>query len=148
MKVILLEDVKGQGKKDEVVNVNDGYARNFLFPKKLALEVNDRIMNEVNSKKAAQQNKALKEKELAQKLAKTLNELVVSVKVKCGEGGKLFGSVTAKEITEALRISHKVDLDKRKIHLEEPIKILGEHSLDVRLYPEVNCKLKVLVEKE
>jgi len=148
MKVILLEDVKGQGKKDDIINVSDGYARNFLFPKKLALEVNEHILQEAKSKKTAQENKALKEKDLAKKLAQEIAALEVVVYARCGEGGKLFGSVTAKEITESLKHNHKVELDKRKIVLDEPIKTLGSHVLDVKLYPEVSVRLKVRVEKE
>jgi large subunit ribosomal protein L9 len=148
MKVILLEDVKGQGKKDDIVNVNDGYARNFLLPKKLALEVNERILQEVKSKKAAQDNKILKERDLAKKLALDIAATEVVVKARCGEGGKLFGSVTAKEITESLKQNHKIELDKRKIVMDEPIKTLGNHVLDVKLYPDIAVRLKVRVERE
>jgi large subunit ribosomal protein L9 len=148
MKVILLEDVKGQGKKDDIVNVNDGYARNFLLPKKLALEVNERILYEVKNKKTAQENKVHKEKDLAKKLAHDIGAIEVVVKARCGEGGKLFGSVTAKEITESLKQNHKIELDKRKIVMDEPIKALGNHVLEVKLYPDISVKLKVRVERE
>ncbi len=148
MKVILLEEVKGQGKKDDIVNVNDGYARNFLLPKKLALEVNERILQEVKSKKTAQESKIHKERDAARKLAQNIGALEVVVKARCGEGGKLFGSVTSKEIIESLKQNHKVELDKRKIVMDEPIKTLGNHVLDVRLYPEIAVRLKVRVERE
>jgi len=148
MKVILLEDVKGQGKKDDIVNVNDGYARNFLLPKKLALEVNERILLEAKNKKAAQDNKVHKEMDIANKLAQKISAIEVIIKARCGEGGKLFGSVTAKEIAEQLKKDHNIELDKRKIVMEEPIKTLGNHVLDVKLYPELAVRLKVRVEKE
>jgi len=148
MKVILLEDVKGQGKKDDILNVNDGYARNFLFPRKLALEVNERILLDIKNKKVLQENKVHKEKDLAQKLAKDIGAVTVIVKARCGEGGKLFGSVTSKEIAEALKKDHKIELDKRKIVMDEPIKTLGNHMFDVKLYPDIVVKLKVSVEKD
>lgn len=148
MKVILLEDVKGQGKKDDIINVNDGFARNFLLPKKLAMEVNERILQEVKTKKTAQESKIHKEKDLAKKLAQDIGAIEAVVKARCGEGGKLFGSVTAKEITESLKQNHKIELDKRKIVVDEPIKTLGSHVLDVKLYPDVTVRLKVRVERE
>jgi len=148
MKVILLEDVKGQGKKDDIVNVNDGYARNFLLPRKLALEVNERILHEVKSKKTVQDNKLQRETDIAKKLAQKIAAIEVIIKARCGEGGKLFGSVTAKEIAEALKKDHNTELDKRKIVMDEPIKTLGNHVLDVKLYPEIGVRLKIRVEKE
>lgn len=148
MKVILLEDVKGQGKKDDIVNVNDGYARNFLLPRKLAIEANDRVLNEIKSKKLALENQKLKEFETAKNLAKELASKNLIIKAKCGEGGKLFGSVTSKEVAEELFRTYKIDLDKRKILMEDTIKTLGDHTLEVKLYPEITVKINVRVEKE
>jgi large subunit ribosomal protein L9 len=145
MKVILQQDVKGKGKKGDVVMVAEGYARNFLFPKNLAIPATDTNINQIKQ----QQDKVTKQKaqELAeaQKLAERLAQVTVTVKAKCGEGGRLFGSVTAKEIAEILAEEHKLKVDKRKIELKEPIKALGMYNLTFKLHPQVQGNLKVQV---
>ncbi|MBS4026529.1 MAG: 50S ribosomal protein L9 [Clostridia bacterium] len=145
MKVILQQDVKGTGKKGDMVTVAEGYARNFLLPKKLAIPATDANVNQIRQ----QQDKATKQKaqELAeaQKLADRLAQVTVTVIAKCGEGGRLFGSVTAKEITEILAEEHKLKVDKRKIELKEPIKALGVYNLTFKLHPQVQGNLKVQV---
>ncbi len=147
MKVVLLQDVKGQGKKDEIINVSDGYARNFLFPKKLALEANAQIMNDIKNKEAARQRKIELEKQAARDTAKKLEGLLVKIKVQSGAAGdgKFYGSVTTKDIGEALATQHGIEIDRRKIVLDDPIKAYGTFTLDVKLYPEITGKLNVLV---
>jgi len=148
MKVILLQDVKGQGKKGDIVNVSDGYARNFLFPKGLAQEANSKNLAEWENKKKAEVLKKQREFEESRKLADRLSKLTVTIKAKSGENGKLFGSVTSKEIADELKKQHNIELDKKKIVLPEPIKNLGTFSLEVKVYPEVSGKLTVKVEEE
>ena len=148
MKVILKQDVKGLGKKDEMHEVSDGYARNFLLPKGLAVEANAANINEMNTKKEAE--KARKQKELAKakELAKEIGSITVVIKAKAGENGKLFGSITSKEIADKLKSDHNIEVDKRKIQLPDALKSLGTFELDVKLYPEVSAKLKVKIEQE
>ncbi len=148
MKVILLQDVKGQGKKGDVVNASDGYARNFLFPKNLAVEATAGNMKTLNEQKQAQQNRKDKELSEAKALAEKIGALTVVIKTKAGEGGRLFGSVTSKEIAEAFEKQHKIQLDKRKITLPDPIKEMGTRTIDVKIYPGVVAKLKVSVVEE
>jgi len=147
MKVILKQDVKGLGKKDEMHEVSDGYARNFLLPKGLAVEANAANINEMNTKKEAE--KARKQKELAKakELAKEIGSITVVIKAKAGENGKLFGSITSKEIADKLKSDHNIEVDKRKIQLPDALKSLGTFELDVKLYPEVSSKLKVKIEQ-
>lgn len=145
MKVILQQDVKGQGKKGEIINVSDGYARNFLFPKNLAVEASSSNMNILNQKKQAEQAKKQKELDEAKKLAQQISQSKVVIKAKAGENGKIFGSITVKEIAEQLKAQNKIDIDKRKIVLDEPIKSLGTKILDVKIYPEVTAKLTVSI---
>lgn len=145
MIVILIKDVKGVGKAGEVVKVSDGYARNLLLPKGLATEATEGNVKNLEKQKAIQE--ANKQKELGE--AKALAEKIASVKVtiltKSGEGGKLFGSITTKDIAEALASQHKIDIDKRKFILENPIKHTGDFEIDIKIYPEVVAKLKVTV---
>lgn len=145
MKVVLLQDVKGQGKKNDIINVSDGYARNFLFPKKLAVEADANILNEIKNKEAAKQRKIELEKQAARETAEKLQEIIVKIKIKEGTDGRLYGSVTTKDIAEALAEQHKIEVDKRKIVLAEPIKAYGTYSVDIKLYPEISGKLNVLV---
>lgn len=145
MKVILLDNIKGVGKKDEVINASDGYARNFLFPKKLALEANKENMAKLQAKKDSNQHKKDVEKEQAYEIAKTLKTLQLEIKVKAGENGKIFGGVTAKEISDNLKEKYQIEVDKKKIVLEEPIKNLGIFHVEVKLYEGVTGKLKVQV---
>ncbi|NLB41583.1 MAG: 50S ribosomal protein L9 [Clostridiales bacterium] len=145
MKVILLEDVKSHGKKGDVVNAKDGYARNYLFPNNLAIEANAANMGNLQNKQAADEKRKQDELEEAKKQAEVISKLEVVVKAKSGENGKLFGSVTNKEIADIVRKDHKVNIDRKKIVLPEPIRSLGEFQLEVKVYPEVGTKLNVKV---
>ena len=143
MKVILLENIKGVGKKDEIINANDGYARNYLFPKKLAVEANKGNLANLKSKQDSNKFKRDTEKAEAEEIAKKLNSIVLKIKVKAGENGKIFGGVTAKEISEYLKSEHNLDIDKKKIVLKETVKTLGTITVDVKLFEGVVAKLKV-----
>lgn len=145
MKVILQEDVKGQGKKGQLINVSDGYARNFLLPRKLAIEANSENMNVLKSKQAALEHKIETEKAAAKELAASLSGKTVKVVAKGGEQGKLFGSVTAKEIAEELLKQFKLSVDKRKIELTDDIKAFGTFEAEAKIYPEISAKFFVLV---
>ncbi len=148
MKVILKADIKGVGKKDEVINASDGYARNFLFPKNLAVEANAENMSKLKAQKDSTQFKKDTEKEEAKKLADKLTRIMVKVEVKAGENGKIFGGVSAKEIADNLEKQHSIKIDKKKIDLKETIKTLGTHIVDVKLYEGVYGKIKVdVIEK-
>ena len=147
MKVVLLKDVKGQGKKDDIVNVSDGYARNFLFPKGLAAEATNTVLNDIKNKEASKAHKIEVDKAAARAVAAKLDEVKVVLKVKSGGkdgGGKMYGSVTAKDIAEALASQHKIEVDRRKIVME-PIKAYGAYTVDVKLYPEIVGKIHVSV---
>lgn len=148
MKVLLLADVKGQGKKDQIINVSDGYARNFLFPKKLAIEADAGAMADAKNKEASKQFRLKEEKAAAQALATKLNELTVVIKTQGGNDNRLYGSVTTKDISEALKAQFDVDIDKRKLALAEPIKTFGTYNVDVKVYPEVTAKIKVAVQEK
>jgi large subunit ribosomal protein L9 len=145
MKVILCADVKGQGKKDQIVEVSDGYARNFLFPKKLAIPADSKAVNDVKNKEAAKQHKVDVEIAEARATAKKLEEIVVMFEYAAGPDKKLYGSVTAKDISEELKKKHGIDIDKRKITLSEPIKSFGDFKADVKLYTDVSGKINVRV---
>lgn len=145
MKVILLDNIKGVGKKDEVINASDGYARNFLFPKKLAVEANNENMNKLKAKKQSEQYKKDVDKENAQKIAKKLDEIILTISVKAGENGKIFGGVTSKDISEELNKQYKIDIDKKKIVLNENIKNIGSFDITIKLFEGVAGKLKVKV---
>ena len=143
MKVILQADIKGVGKKDQVIEASDGYARNYLFPKKLAIEANAENMNEWKAKQNSQAYKKSQEKEEAKKIAKKMENIMVKVEIRAGENGRIFGSVSSKEIAENLEKQHKIVVDKKKIDLKEPIKSLGVRVVDVKLYEGIIGKLKV-----
>ncbi|NLD83866.1 MAG: 50S ribosomal protein L9 [Clostridiales bacterium] len=145
MKVILLADVKGTGKKQEIVNVSDGYARNFLFPKKLAMEATPGAAREVERRQAAERQRETERRLAAEKKASSLRGKVVTVAAKCGAQGRLYGSVTGAEIAEALKAQHGVEIDKRKIELSEPIRTVGETDIVVKLYTEISAKMIVRV---
>ncbi|QEK13501.1 50S ribosomal protein L9 [Crassaminicella thermophila] len=145
MKVILLKDVKGLGKKGAVVNASDGHARNFLIPRGLAKEATAGNMKVLEKQKAAEDRKKQEELAKAKALADKLSNITVKLKGKAGEGGKLFGSVTSKDIAEGLMKQHKIKIDKRKIQLDNPIKTLGAMFVEVKVYPEVTAKMKVEV---
>ena len=145
MKVILLQDVKSQGKKDDVIEVNDGYARNFLFPRKLAIEANKSNMNELGNRKAAENFKAEQELKKAKEQGEILSGKTVTIYQKTGAGDKLFGSVTAKEIAEAVKASTGIDVDKKKIVIDEPIKSLGEYKAEIKLHVNVHVTINVVI---
>ena len=146
MIVILLQDIKGLGKANTVVNVKDGYARNYLIPKGLVKEATPANMRELERIIAENAAKRAENLEEAQALAKRLETLSVIIKGKGGESGKLFGSVTAKDISDSLKEQHDIEIDKKKFVLEAPIKHLGEHEVDIKLFADVTAKLKVIVE--
>ena len=137
MKVILLQDVKSLGKKGEIVNVNDGYARNFILPKKLGVEATGKNLNDLKLQKNNEKKVAQEQLEAAKALAAKLAEGGVSLAIKVGEGGRAFGSVSSKEIAAAVKEQMGLELDKKKISLKEPIKSLGTHIVTVKLHPEV-----------
>lgn len=145
MKVILLQDIKGVGKKDQIINANDGYARNFLFPKKLAIEANAGNLTNLKSKQESNQYRKDIQKEEAIKVANKLKEITLQIKVKAGENGKIFGGVTTKEISENLKTQYGIEIDKKKINLSETIKMLGIVNVDIKLYEGVIGKLKIQV---
>lgn len=147
MKVILLEDVKALGKKGEIVNVNDGYARNFILPKKLGLEANTKNLNDLKLQNANEEKKAKEILEAAQAFAKELESKAVVIKMKAGEGGRVFGSVSSKEIATAFKEQCDVDIDKKKIQLTDTIKAFGTYDVPVRLHQKVTGTLKVKVEE-
>ena len=145
MKVLLLADVKGQGKKDQIVEVSDGYARNFLFPKKLAVAADNKVMSEAKSKEESKQFRLKEEKAAAKALADKLATLTVKIVASSGADGRLYGSVTSKDIAEALLKQYKIEIDKRKLVLSENIKSYGTYEIDVKVYPEISAKMKVCV---
>jgi len=147
MKVFLREEVKNVGKIGEVVSVSDGYARNFLFPKKLAVEANTKNIKEFEHNKRVIQERAAKIKDSWKATADNLSALTLEIKAKAGEEEKLFGSVTTMDIAEALK-ARGFEIDKKKISLEEPIKRLGEYSVEVKIHPEVSATIKVQVVPE
>lgn len=143
MKVILLDNIKGVGKKDEVINASDGYARNFLFPKKLALEATKDNLVKLKAKQDSNQHKKDLEKAKAIEIANKLKEIVLKIEVKAGDNGKIFGGVNSKEISENLKTQYNIDVDKKKIVLKETIKVLGTVNVDIKLYEGVLATLKV-----
>ena len=148
MKVILKQDVKGLGKEEDMVNVSDGYARNYLFPRGLAAEASAGNINIMNTKKKAEKTKKDRELAQARELAEKLGNITVVIKTKSGENGKLFGSITSKDIADGLKSGHNIDIDKKKIVLPEPIKNLGTTQVEVKLYPEVSARIAVKTVQE
>ena len=148
MQVILKEDLKGYGKRDDTVNVSDGYARNFLIPRGIAVEASKGNVTIVQSRKEAERTRKDREHAHAQDNAQKLEHINLEIKGKCGSSeisSRLFGSITSKDIADALKAQHGIDLDRKKIVLEEPIKTLGEKIIDVKLFSGVNAKLKVTI---
>lgn len=145
MKVILLEDVKTLGKKGEIVNVNDGYARNFILPKKLGLEATSKNLNDLKLQKANEVKVAQEQLEEAQAFGKKLEAGQVKISIKVGEGGRTFGSVSSKEIAVAVKEQMGYEIDKKKIQLKDAIKTLGTHTVPVKLHAKVTAELKVVV---
>ena len=148
MKVILMEDIKGVGKKDQVIDASDGYARNFLLPRKKAVEANAENMSKLNAKNNSIAYKKEMDLKEAKEIAKRMNDITVVIKVKSGENGKIFGGVTSKEISEELKKSFKIDVDKKKIVLNDTIKNLGRFTVDVKLNEGVQAKLTVNIISE
>ena len=148
MIVILNKDVKGTGKAGDVVKVSDGYARNMLIPKGLATETTQGNIRHLEKQKAIAAEKKAEEKAAAKKQAEKIGKLTVTIKTKAGDGGKIFGSITSKDIAEGLKSQHGIEVDKKKIQLSSPIKQTGEMSVDIKLYSEVSAELKVKVEAE
>lgn len=148
MKIILVQDVKSLGKKGDIVEVNEGYARNFILPKKLGLEASNANLNNLKLQKANEEKVARQQLEDAQEFAKKLEQLEVVAEMKAGEGGKTFGSVSSKEIAQAAKEQHGVELDKKKLLLPEPIKSFGVYEVSVKLHPKVTAKLRVKVQEK
>ena len=145
MKVILLQDVKGKGKKDQIINVSDGYARNFLFPKKLAAEADAKAIGDAKNKEEAQRHKIELERAAAKETAEHLLAVVVKITSKAGVDGKIYGSVTSSDVADALKAQAGIEIDRRKIVMDKPIKAFGKYEYDVKLYPEIVGKLNVIV---
>ena len=143
MKVILKTDIKGVGKKDQVINASDGYARNFLFPKNLAVEANKENMSKLKAKEDSNAYKKSQEKEEAERIAEKLSKIQLRIKVKSGSNGKIFGGVSSKEIAENLEKQYQIKVDKKKIDLKETIKTLGMITVDIKLFEGVIGKVKV-----
>lgn len=148
MKVILTEDVKSLGKKGEIVDVSDGYARNFILKKKKGLEANNKNLNDLKLKKANDDKMAQEQYEAAQELGKKIEAGKVEMSIKTGEGGKAFGSIASKEIAAEVKEQMGLDVDKKKIQLKEAIKTLGAHNVPIKLHPKVTVELKVIVNEE
>ena len=148
MKVILLDNIKGVGKKYEKINASDGYARNYLLPKKLAVEANAENMSKLNNKKEAANYKKDQEKQNAEELAKKLKGIMLKIKVKAGENGKIFGGVTSKEISENLKSQYNFVVDKKKIELKDTIKTLGSFNVSIKLFEGITADLRVEVISE
>ena len=145
MKVILLCDVKGQGKKDQIINVSDGYAKNFLLPKKLAVVADSKATNELMRKEEALKFKLDTEKKAAMALSDALSKITVKIKASAGTDGRLYGAVTAKDISDNIAKNHNLEVDKRKIVIKEPIKSFGTFVLDAKIYNEVVAKITVVI---
>jgi large subunit ribosomal protein L9 len=143
MKVILQEEVKKLGKKGDVIEVSEGYARNFLLPKKLAVEATATNVNSITQQKASEARKQQRAIDEAKLMAAQLSKLEVTIAVKTGEGGKLFGAVTVKDIADALNAQHKIELDKRKLELKEAIKATGTYPVTIKVHPEITSRIQV-----
>lgn len=148
MRVILLKDVKGQGKKDDVVKVSAGYARNFLFKNNLAVEATPGNLKALKARQSKAEEQEAAEKEAAEKLKNEIEKITVTIKAKAGEGGRLFGSITNKQIADKLKKDYKHKVDRRKIELNEPIRSLGHTKVPVKLHPEVTATINVHVVEE
>lgn len=148
MKVILLTDVKGIGKKGEIVNASDGHARNYLIPKKLAVQADKQNLNELSAKKSSETHRRELEKQEAIRIKEKIEKEVLILKVKAGENGKTFGSITSKEISENIEKEFKENIDKKKVIMQEPIKTIGGYVVDLKLFEGVICKLTISVVAE
>lgn len=148
MKVILLQDVKSLGKQGDIVEVNDGYARNYVLPKKLGIEANNKNMNDLKLKKAHDDKVAAKKLAAAKELAKELETATVKMTLKMGNNGKPFGAIASKELSEAVKDQLGIEVDKKKISMKDSIKELGVHEVTVKVHPQVAAKLKVMVDSQ
>lgn len=146
MKVLLLEDVRSQGKKGEIIEASDGYARNFLIPRKLAVEANAQILTEYKNKKASEAHKKAEEKKAAEAAAASIDGKSIVYRATGGADGRLYAAVTAADISKKLKETFGIDVDKRKLVLNDNIKNVGEYNVTVKLYPEISAKIKVIVE--
>ena len=142
MKVILLKDIKGTGKKDQIIEASDGFARNYLFPRKLAVEASASNLNAIENAKSAQSHRKEVERQEAQELAKKMGDMVVEIAVRAGENGRLYGKVTNQEVADALKAKYGMDIDKRKITVDA-VKNVGETEAVIKLYPEISAKIKL-----
>ena len=145
MKVILLQDVKSQGKKDQIINVSDGYAKNFLFPKGLAKPADAQSLNDIKNKKAAEEHRIAVERAEAKAIAEKLEGIMLKISASSGADGKLYGSITSKDIVEALAAQAGITIDKRKILSDEPIRTYGAYTREVKLFPEIVGKIHLTV---
>ena len=148
MKVILLQDIKNVGRKDEIINANDGYARNYLFPKKLAIEATKDNLLKLKAKKTSEQNKKQAEIDNNKKTAEQISKMTLTIKAKAGANGKIFGGITSKEISEALKQQYNIEIDKKKIVLKETIKNIGKFSAEIKFGDGVNCKISLNIQEE
>ena len=146
MKVILLKDIKGTGSKDQIIEVSDGYGRNYLLPRKLAVEATSEALNSIEKSKAAAKHREDVRKDDAEQAARSLKGKNVTVKVRAGENGRLYGSITTQEIADALKAQHGVELDKRKIELDEKVTNVGQTTITVKLYAGVASKMNLIIE--
>ena len=145
MKLVLLQDVKAQGKKDQVVEVSDGYARNFLFPKKLAVPADAKVINDIKNKQSSAKHKEEVERENARALAKKLSETTIKLTAEAGADGRFYGAITSKDIAEALKAQAGIEADKRKILLDSPIKAFGTYKIELKIYADISGKFNVTV---
>ena len=145
MKVILLDNIKGVGRKDDIIEANDGYARNFLIPKGKAIEANNANLSKLRAKQSSNEHKLELEKQEAEKIKEKLSDLTLEIKVKVGENGKIFGGVTSKEIAENLKAQKNIDIDKKNIVVKETIKNVGVQVVDIKLFPGIIGKLKIKI---
>lgn len=148
MKVIFLKDVKGQGKKGDIKDVSEGYARNFLLPRGLANPASEGNVKQLKQQKKAESNRKDQERENAKQKAADLEEITVAIRAKSGSGGRLFGSITSKQVADELKKQHKIVVDKRKMELNDPIRTLGVTEIPIKLHPEVSAKIRVQVSEE
>lgn len=148
MEVILLQDVKALGKKGDLVKVNDGYARNFILPKKLGIESNAKNLNDLKLQKAAEEKRLKELLDEAKEFAKNIEAKTLQLSIKSGEGGRTFGSISSKEIATALKSQFSLDVDKKKIQLSDPIKNIGMHTVQIKIHPQVNAELKIKVSEQ
>lgn len=148
MKVILLQDIKGVGKKDEIINASDGYARNFLLPKKMAVEADKNNLNKLNVKKENEKQRKQNELENAKEIAEKIKTITLKIKAKSGENGKIFGGITSKEIAENLKEQYNINVDKKKISIQETIKMLGNYFVEIKLHEGITAKLAISIINE